>query len=236
MRLILLEFYNHVLKSVKDKSELSLYSLKNLRHTVLAVLESAYFGLIEAASVKSVLEDNKSAMQERNLRQHFLGLVDYVIHASEVDKIRQTREAKGGLQQQMLSSKQVIFATNTLFFVGLGCLEASDPKFQQVGTVMIRRTLEETSFVKMLLVFQQLSDRFYAYSPSLDSKKASLPTILFRVLQNPLCTKDALKMLSISINVQDSRLLHPSPEQATAIELTRLLCLLPYFLTQFARL
>lgn len=41
----------------------------------------------------------------------------------------------------------------------------------------------------------------------MSSGNQSFIGILFDSIKNPLCTKDVLKMLSISIGIQDSRLL-----------------------------
>jgi len=35
----------------------------------------------------------------------------------------------------------------------------------------VRRTLEETSFVKILIVFEKLSDAFYSYNLQMESHK-----------------------------------------------------------------
>jgi len=127
--------------------------------------------------------------------------------------------------------------------------------------VAVRRTLEETSFVKILLVFEKLSDLFYSYNLQMEARRQSFVSILFSALRNPLCTRDALKTLVLSIRIQDTRLLvgetqedqaefagdqgskeeredpssaEQSLKQAVGrVELTRLLYLLPYFMQQF---
>jgi len=73
--------------------------------------------------------------------------------------------------------------------------------------VAVRRTLEETSFVKILIVFEKLSDLFFSYNLQMDAKKQSFMNILFNSVRNPLCTRDALKTLILSIRIQDTRLL-----------------------------
>jgi hypothetical protein len=135
-------------------------------------------------------------------------------------------------------------------------------QIQYLGMVAVRRTLEETSFVKILIVFERLSDLFYSYNLQMERRKQSFMGVLFNSLQNPLCTRDALKTLILSIRIQDTRLLvgqrqpdldepldtHGGAEElredlAAAeqhlkqavgkVELIRLLYLLPYFMQQF---
>lgn len=73
--------------------------------------------------------------------------------------------------------------------------------------VAVRRTLEETSLVKILIVYEKLSEAFYSYSLGMEAKTQSLLNILFNTLRNPLCTRDALKTLILSTRIQDTRLL-----------------------------
>lgn len=120
------------------------------------------------------------------------------------------------------ASKQVLFSSNTLFWLGVACLEAPQHllsslddgqhassvsslvvnQLQQVqyfGMVAVRRTLEETSLLKILAVFEKLSGLFYSYSLQLEAKTHSFMGILLNAVRNPLCTRDALKTLILSI-------------------------------------
>lgn len=134
-------------------------------------------------------------------------------------------------------------------------------RIQYIGMLAVRRTLEETNFVKILIVFQKLSDLFYSYNLQMESRRQSFMSILFNSIRNPLCTRDALKTLILSIRIQDSKLLVGENQQnldetlsrdtmddkrddsAAAdqnlkqavgkVELIRLLYLLPYFMQQF---
>lgn len=84
---------------------------------------------------------------------------------------------------------------------------ASNPYLNQIyqvqyfGMVAVRRTLEETSFVKVLIVFEKLSDLFFSYSLQMEAKTQSFMNILFNSIHNPLCTRDALKTLILSIRI-----------------------------------
>lgn len=171
------------------------------------------------------------------------------------------------------ATRSILFASNTLFWIGIACLEAphhlpaamenDDAKqstnnsyliqiqqIQHQGMVAVRRTLEETSFLKILHVFQNLSDHFYSYNLPMDVGRTSFISIILNSIKNPLCTRDALKMLILSIKIQDQRLLickdkssdeqDPNKSQTVTtnsalakVELIRLLYLLPYFMEQF---
>lgn len=179
------------------------------------------------------------------------------------------------------ATKSILFASNTLFWVGVTCLEAplhiqsqiedqqanavagssqlsqSLQQIQYIGMLAVRRTLEETNFVKVLGVFQKLSDLFYSFNLQMECRRQSLINILFNTVRNPLCTRDALKALILSIRIQDTRLLvgqnQPNLDEPEAdaedypghsadqslnqsvgkVELIRLLYLLPYFMQQF---
>ena len=77
-------------------------------------------------------------------------------------------------------SKQILFSLNTLFWVSMACLEApisileTSPSNQNLNIVLqqiqflgmlgVRRTLEETNFVKILFAFQNISDVFFSYN------------------------------------------------------------------------
>ena len=124
----------------------------------------------------------------------------------------------------------------------------------------MRRTLEETSFVKILIVFERLSDLFFSFNLQMERRRQSFMSVLFNALRNPLCTRDALKTLILSIRIQDARLLvghnqldldnleeidngelseDPSASEQRLkaavgkVELVRLLFLVAYFMQQF---
>jgi hypothetical protein len=71
----------------------------------------------------------------------------------------------------------------------------------------IRKTLEETNYLKILHVFQSLSDVFYSYNLQMGCDKTSFMNILLNAMRNPLCVRDALKMLILTIRIQDPKLL-----------------------------
>ena len=80
-------------------------------------------------------------------------------------------------------------------------------EIQYVGMTAIRKTLEETNYLKILHVFQSLSDVFYSYNLQMGSERNSFLGILLNCIRNPLCARDALKMLILTIRIQDPKLL-----------------------------
>ena len=72
----------------------------------------------------------------------------------------------------------------------------------------MRKILEESDFLKMLIGVFKLSPNFYGYSLSLSKKKTSLMDLLFDCLENPMAAEDAIKSLIITVRVQDTDLLN----------------------------
>lgn len=231
-------------------------------------------------------------------------MIDFTLDSYQLDRLRVNQQAQATSQQQRktqnsvisntndimardmsAATREILFASNTLFWVGVACLEAPHHMIRQIedgqasavpdspylgqlqqiqyfGMAAVRRTLEETSFVKILIVFEKLSDLFFSYNLQMECKKQSFMNILFNSIGNPLCTRDALKTLILSIRIQDTRLLvgqmqpnldilqgeetsipdlreDPTAEELNLkqavgkVELVRLLYLLPYFMQQF---
>ena len=98
----------------------------------------------------------------------------------------------------------------------------------------MRRILEESDFLKLLIGIQKLSPHFYGYSLSHQAGKTALLPLLFAALENHLSCEDAYKSLIVTIRIQDSHLLMTnSSEVARAeTELHRFLLLIPFFYQQ----
>ena len=79
--------------------------------------------------------------------------------------------------------------------------------------VTMRRILEESDFLKLLIGIQKLSSHFYGYSLSLKQAKTSLLPLLFAALENGQCCEDAYKSLIVTIRIQDSHLLTCSQDE-----------------------
>ena len=86
-------------------------------------------------------------------------------------------------------------------------------KIQELGMVTMRRILEESDFLKLLIGIQKLSSHFYGYSLSLKQAKTSLLPLLFAALENGHCCEDAYKSLIVTIRIQDSHLLTCSQDE-----------------------
>jgi hypothetical protein len=65
----------------------------------------------------------------------------------------------------------------------------------------LRRILDESEFVKMLIGIYKLSPNFYSYSISISKKQTSLMDLIFNALENPLATEDAIKSLIITVRI-----------------------------------
>ena len=74
-------------------------------------------------------------------------------------------------------STHVAFANNAIFWLAYSCLECSiitketNPyianNLQEIGIKAMRRILEESDFLKMLIGVSKLSPHFYAYNISI---------------------------------------------------------------------
>lgn len=84
---------------------------------------------------------------------------------------------------------------------------------QEIGMVTMRRILEESDFLKLLIGIQKLSSHFYSYSISLKRGKTALLPLLFAALENPHSCEDAYKSLIVTIRIQDSHLLSCSKDE-----------------------
>ena len=95
----------------------------------------------------------------------------------------------------------------------------------------LRRILEESDFLKLLIGIQKLSPHFYSYSLGLNRGKTALLPLLFAALENHLSCEDAYKALIVTIRVQDSHLLICSQDEWARgeTELHRFLLLVPFF-------
>lgn len=74
----------------------------------------------------------------------------------------------------------------------------------------MRRILEESDFLKLLIGIQKLSPHFYSYSLGLKRGRTALLPLLFAALENHLSCEDAYKALIVTIRIQDSHLLNCS--------------------------
>ena len=77
-----------------------------------------------------------------------------------------------------------------------------------MGIKAIRRILEESDFLKMIIGISKLSHHFYAYNLSIKRNQASLLSLIFDTLENPNSVEDAMKSLIVTIRVQDYKLLN----------------------------
>ena len=77
----------------------------------------------------------------------------------------------------------------------------------------MRRILEESDFLKLLIGIQKLSPHFYSYSLSLKNGKTALLPLLFSALENHASCEDAYKSLIVTIRIQDSHLLTFSQDE-----------------------
>ena len=163
------------LNAQRDDEELStipgglpvslIQSGKNLRATILAMMQSAFFTLHELASRRSSLtqiyqseagslaggnstqhlaqaqlESKLVANLSKVFRQHISCMIDYTLDSYQLDRLKVTREAQAAAPQRKASApviandvtardmsaatRQILFASNTLFWVGVACLEA----------------------------------------------------------------------------------------------------------------
>lgn len=108
-------------------------------------------------------------------------------------------------------------------------------QIQELGMSTMRRILEESDFLKLLIGIQKLSSHFYSYSMSLARCKTALLPLLFAALENHKCCEDAYKSLIVTIRIQDSKLLNCSYDESVRAEseLHRFLLLVPFFYQQF---
>jgi hypothetical protein len=72
---------------------------------------------------------------------------------------------------------------------------------QEIGMVTMRRILEESDFLKLLIGIQKLSSHFYSYSISIKRGKTALLPLLFAALENPHSCEDAYKSLIVTIRI-----------------------------------
>ena len=95
----------------------------------------------------------------------------------------------------------------------------------------MRKILEESDFLKLLIGIQKLSPHFFSYSLSLKQGKTALLPLLFAALENHLSCEDAYKSLIVTIRIQDSHLLSCSKDESGRgeTELHRFLLLVPFF-------
>jgi len=95
----------------------------------------------------------------------------------------------------------------------------------------MRRILEESDFLKLLISIQKLSSHFYSFSLSLKRGYTALLPLLFSALENSASCEDAYKSLIVTIRIQDSHLLNCSYDEAVRAEseLHRFLLLVPFF-------
>lgn len=106
-------------------------------------------------------------------------------------------------------------------------------ELQSIGMLAIRKVLEESDFLKMLINIYKLSQHFYAYSLSVSKKQSSLVGLIFDALENPFCVEDALKSLLVTIRIQDYYILNNYKSDLSEIEMQRFILLLPYLMQQF---
>lgn len=108
-------------------------------------------------------------------------------------------------------------------------------QIQALGMGTMRRILEESDFLKLLIGIQKLSSHFYSYSLGLREAKTAFLPLLFAALENHLSCEDAYKSLIVTIRIQDSYLLTCSFEETkqAETELHRFLLLVPFFYQQF---
>lgn len=136
-------------------------------------------------------------------------------------------------------STHVAFANNAIFWLSYICLETAGiiDQYDQsvaselliIGTSSIRRVLEESDFLKMLIGISKLSQHFYSYSLSIFRKQSSFLNLLFDAIENPKCLQDAVKCLIITVRIQDYKLLmNLANKDLLEVELQRFLILIPF--------
>ena len=72
----------------------------------------------------------------------------------------------------------------------------------------MRRILEDSDFIKQIIVNQKLSQNFYNYNLSMQRDQSALLPLLFSALENPKCCEDAFKSLIVTIKFQDTKLIN----------------------------
>lgn len=99
----------------------------------------------------------------------------------------------------------------------------------------MRRILEESDFLKLLIGIQKLSPHFFSYNLCVETGRTALLPMLFAALENPSSCEDAYKSLIVTIRIQDSHLLMVNSDESARAgsELHRLLLLVPFFHQQF---
>ena len=97
---------------------------------------------------------------------------------------------------------------------------------------VMRRILEESDFLKLLIGINKLSAHFFRYSLLHTQGRSSLLQLLFASLSNSEACEDAYKALIVTIRIQDPRLLSSGKDdiEVGRDELHRLLLLLPFFM------
>lgn len=74
-------------------------------------------------------------------------------------------------------------------------------QIQELGMSNMRRILEESDFMKLLIGIQKLSSHFYNYSLSVRAGKTALLPLLFAALENHACCEDAYRSLIVTIRI-----------------------------------
>jgi hypothetical protein len=115
------------------------------------MLQSAFFNLHELSSIQNKLVSvsqtsslTQQAQQEtkivynlsKNFRQHISNMIDYILYSYELDRLKKEQQQRKTVNSMSInnndilgrdisaSTKAILFAQNTLFWVGVACLEA----------------------------------------------------------------------------------------------------------------
>ena len=120
------------------------------------MMQSAFFNLHELASLRnkivqvnqsqvSLQSGNQSVGQaesrqvynlSKNFRQHVQIIMDYVLFSSELDRLKQhNRKTQSSVilaSDMSPASRQIVYASNTLFWLGIACLEAPNHLYREV--------------------------------------------------------------------------------------------------------
>ena len=112
-----------------------------------------------------------------NIRQHLHVMIEYTLDCYQLETVlnKQSKQSKSVMsktnRQDSEATRNYLFASNTLFWLGMACLEApqhlsepgssEDPHLTQIqytGMIAVRRVLEESpDFVRTLSCFENLS-------------------------------------------------------------------------------
>ena len=150
---------------------------RKLRRTILTMMQSAFFNIHELASVRNkIVQVNQSQASiqssssqspsesrqvynlSKNFRQHVQIIMDYVLFSSELDRLKQ--QNKKNQSSSILGNdtspagRQIVYASNTLFWLGIVCLEAPNHLYGEIEEIQLLKPLSQMQNPYLIQVHQ----------------------------------------------------------------------------------